>query len=203
MRKLESKADENKRRKRNSIIVGLILVAVMFFSVIGFGFQTQDNENSGEKNKILYNGLEFINNGAGYWVIDMGEFQFFFRNTPDQTNDTDAEIPAATTYTGKVLYVYSQNQEAEREIYNNFQNIYLRSQYACLDLENNTGIETISATECNVEYPIKTCSDNFIIIEEKEKLEIKVVDNCVFIWGPKEELVSNIDEFIFRSLEIK
>ena len=143
MRKLESKADIAKKRRRNSIIVGGILVAVMLFSVLGFGFRSQDNGNGGTSNKVNYNGLQFVNNGAGYWTVALGNFQFIFRYTPDKTNDTNATIPPVSKYSGAVLYINSQDPDSEREIYNNLRNIFLRSQPACLDPGNNTGIEVL------------------------------------------------------------
>lgn len=203
MRKLESKEEATRRKRRNQIIVGVILVAVMLFSVLGYGFQTQDNGNSGSTNPVNYNGFNFVNNGAGYWILNMGNYQFFFRNTPNDTIDYNVTVPSASVYSGKPLYFFSQNREAEGEIHNNFQNIYLRSQYACLNVSNESSIETSARTDCNPDYPIKTCEDNFIIIEEAQTPQIVVEGGCVFIRAPPETLVETTDEFLFRTLGIK
>ena len=62
MRKIISEHDENKKKKRNQIILGIFLVLTMFISVIGYSFQTnvRQNTNQGNQTKtqsINYNGF--------------------------------------------------------------------------------------------------------------------------------------------------
>ena len=49
---------KEKSNRTNQIILGIILVGMMFFSVVGYSFQ---GETGGNTNKIIYNGFEFIN----------------------------------------------------------------------------------------------------------------------------------------------
>ena len=93
---------------------------------------------------------------------------------------------------GEPLYLFSANQEASAEIYNNLYQIVQRMQPACLNEE-----------ECDENLPIKTCEDNFIIIEESEEIEIKQENNCVFIRGPQDSLIKITDEFLFKVLGIR
>ena len=46
MRRIISKEAEEKKKKRNQLIVGLILIAVMVFSVLGYSLSGFGNSNS-------------------------------------------------------------------------------------------------------------------------------------------------------------
>ena len=61
----------------------------------------------------------------------------------------------------------------------------------------------LSEEKCEGDFPIKTCSDNFIIIQENKTKEIKQTENCVYIGGEKEELVKLTDEFLYKIIGIK
>lgn len=202
MRKLESKKDTEKKKRRNQLIVGLVLVAVMLFSVLGYGFQSQDNDSSTQKN-VEYNGFTFIPNGMGYYSLQIGNAQFLFKNTPKDINKTNSNLNLVSNYANKPLYVYSESQNAEIEIYRNLDGFLLRRQYACLDLGNNTEIKTNATTNCEENMPIKTCSDNFLIIEKGENIELTQYENCIFIRAPEPEMVAASDEFLFQILDIR
>ena len=65
-------------------------------------------------------------------------------------------------------------------------------QIACLD-----------SAKCPENLPIKTCEDNFIIIEEKNKTAITQENKCIFIQGAKENLTKITDEFLFKVIGIR
>ena len=56
MRKIISRYKKDKKKKRNGIIIGLILVGVMLFSILGYSFQGAGNDDikkfTHKKNKI-------------------------------------------------------------------------------------------------------------------------------------------------------
>jgi len=202
MRKLTSKEDEAKRKKRNQLILGLILVAVMLFSTLGYSFGAQeDNATNGGEN-VVYNGYTFIAHSSGFWLLNLGDFQFTFKNTPKDLEPIEGDVNLVSDYVNKPTYVYSENQEAEIEIFRNLNQMVLRTQYACLDSGNLSG-EIYELKTCDQSYPIKNCSDNFVIIQEAETPEIIQEENCVFIRGPKESLVKVADEFLFKIMGIK
>ena len=98
------------------------------------------------------------------------------------------------SYKNKPLYIFSEDSEAELEIYRNlfYQNqIVQRFQEACPEGE-----------KCEKNIPTKTCDDNFIIIKENEKSEIIQEKNCVFIRGEVGNLTKSSDEFLFKILGI-
>ena len=56
MRKIITKKDEEKKNKRNQIILGIILVVVMFVSV--FGILVSTFNNGQKETKLTYRGHE-------------------------------------------------------------------------------------------------------------------------------------------------
>lgn len=200
MRKLESKEDEKRRTRRNQIIIGVVLVGVMLFSVLGYGFQSQGNDNNKE-NVVTYNGFQFVGTSNGFWTLDLGSFQFGFSNTPKDVSQVNGTVNLLSSYSGQPLYIYSQNPQAEAEVYRNFNYIVLRSQYACLNSSNIT-FDTVADENCDPAWPIKGCENNFLIIEESDTPEIIQEDNCVFLKGPSDELVKVADEFMFKAMGV-
>ncbi len=190
MRKIVSKEEEEKRRKRNQIILGVVLAFVMLVSALSFAFQERsfNTTNSGvPSNKIDYNGFKFINQN-GLWYL--GNFSFTY--LPQEVNYTALGINPITSYQGKPVYIYSENQGAEVEVTTNIGLVAQRVQKAC-----PVGVS------CDISIPVRTCSDNFIIIREGSNSSITQKDNCVLIEGQKKELTALADQFLFKTLGIK
>ena len=76
IKRIVSKSEQEKKRKRNSMIIGIILIIVMFGSVFGVVVGSLGQGSSG-KNKIEYNGYEFFNEN-GLWKVSIGEINFIF-----------------------------------------------------------------------------------------------------------------------------
>src|SRR3989344_6115884 len=164
MRRLVSKEEQERIRKKNQVTVGVILVFLMVASTLGFAIQSNlGSSGAGNENpsKLTYNGFEFTNTN-GFWV-----FQNF-------------------------VFIQSEDEVAGAEVYVNLAQVAERVQEACI--EGGVCVEGL---------PIKTCSDNFIIIREKEASSISQVDGCVYIESQKEELVKLADQFLFKILGIK
>ena len=96
-------------------------------------------------------------------------------------------------YASQPVYISSQSQDSETELYRNLDQVTLRRQYACL--ENETCADS--------SLPVKTCDDNFIIIEQSNNSEITQQKNCVIIKGKIEDLPKITDEFLFKILGIE
>jgi len=202
MRKIISKHEEGRKRKRNQLIVGGVLIFIMFFSVLGYSFRGGDENTK----KINYNGFEFINQND-FWILNTENFYFVFKNNPKQVEEIGGDLEYLENYYDKPLYIYSENSESEIEIYRNlfYQNqIVQRMQSACLD-ENitNTTLGERIVLECDENLPIKNCEDNFIIIKEDNNTKITQNKNCVFIFGQQENLTKITDEFLFKILGIR
>lgn len=188
MRTLRSKQSDKKKQKRNQFIIGAILIFVMFGSVFGiiansFGEDTTNN-------KIVYNGLEFIEQND-FWFTTIGNTNFVFKHNPNEVPKINSSLDYFNKYSGQPLYIYSEDYLSETEIYRNFNQIVLRMQKACFE------------EECGEDLPIKTCEDNFIIIKEGNITKIVQEENCVFIEGEKKDLTKLTDEFLFKILSIE
>jgi len=185
MKRLVSKHEEEKRRKRNQIIVGVVLTVLMILGTVGFALQ--GNSGNEDQSKLTYNGFDFAYTN-GLWVIG----NFAFKYNPRQVPDVGVDLKDATYYQGLPLYIYSENEDAEIEIYVNLRQIAERVQPACFE-----------GLECSEDLPVKTCTDNFIIIKESNNSRISQEDNCVYIEGSGEETIKLADQFLFKILKIK
>lgn len=189
MRRIGSAEEEASKRKRNQIIVGIVLIVVMLFSVLGYSFQGGDS--STKDKKIIYNGFEFIEQN-NFWLSSIGNIQFSFKYNPKQVEKISSDIKTLDNYYNKPLYISSENIEAESEVYRNLVQVVQRVQEACLENEKCTG-----------DLPYKTCKDNLIVIKESGSNSIRQEDNCVFIDGKKDDLVKLADEFLFKILDVE
>jgi len=193
MRKIISEKDENKKKRRNQIILGIFLVVTMFISVIGYSFETNVQQNTNQINQnqtqsINYNGFNFVGQN-GFWLLSKDGGNFIFKYNPQQIIGTNASLNPQTTFDGKILYISSPDFSAESEIRANL------GQFA-------TGIENACLDKCNNETQVKTCDDNFIIISESKVSSITTDKNCIFIRGNSEDLTRLTDEFLFKFLGI-
>lgn len=170
--------------------MGGMLILLILVSSIGYSFQRGEKE---EDNKINYNGFEFEEQN-GFWGVNIEGMQFYFKYNPLQTDKINSEIKPINNYVQKSLYIYSENNEATLEIYQNFyQNqIVQRIQKACPQ-----------GNKCEEDIPMKTCEDNFIIIKKSDVSEVKQEENCVFIKGKSEELAKMTDSFLFKIIRIE
>lgn len=189
MRRIVSKEERGRLRKRNQIIAGAVLVLLMVFSTLGFALQNGFTNNSnGDSGNIKYNGFEFVNSN-GFWVLG----QFVFRYNPNNVPDIGSGLKTAQDYQGMPFYIYSEDTNAESEIYVNMRQIVPRVQDACPE-----------GTLCsNKDLPVKKCSDNFIIIKEDNISSIKQEDNCIYITGEKNQLAKLADQFLFKILGVR
>ncbi|MBS3086233.1 hypothetical protein J4422_00860 [Candidatus Pacearchaeota archaeon] len=190
MRRLVSKEEQERIRKKNQVTVGVILVFLMVASTLGFAIQSNlGSSGAGNENpsKLTYNGFEFTNTN-GFWVFQ----NFVFRYNPEEVPDIGSGLRNIEGYRGKPVYIQSEDEVAGAEVYVNLAQVAERVQEACI--EGGVCVEGL---------PIKTCSDNFIIIREKEASSISQVDGCVYIESQKEELVKLADQFLFKILGIK
>jgi len=207
IRKITSKEEESKRKKRNQIIAGAILVGIMVLSTIGYAFQGLNDfgKNQGYE-EVDYNGFNFkkIN---GFWILNKSGTEMIFSYNPRETEDFNKIISSYNLnqidkYYQKQLYSFSDTKEAEIEIYTNLRYFIQRMQPACLD-KNETSPYTNISIDCDKSLPVKNCDDMFIIITESNYTGITQKRNCVFIAGKKEEKLKITDEFLFKIFGIK
>jgi hypothetical protein len=188
MRKIISGEDARRKEKRNRIVVSILLLSIMVLSVFGIIIDSIGNKKE-DSNKLIYKGVEFLK-GQERWFFSKGGANFSILNSPE--NVTDISIPEninlLTSYFQIPLYVSSNDNSLEAEIYYNFENIANRIQPGCLN-----------GTFCEGDFPTKTCEDNFILILESNETSITQEQNCVIIKAKgTQEMQRALDAFFLK-----
>ncbi len=191
MRKIIPKHVEDKKTRRNQILIGVSLIALMLISTIGYSFQYFFGGESTQTNQqeIDYKGFKFTQQN-GLWVLNLNIGNFIFSNNPNDVKKINGSINNLESYYDKKLYIYSENIGAESEIRVNMAQFVESIERACL--EN---------MECDSDATIKTCDENFIIIKSGNE-SIRQDKNCIFIEGENEGLVNLVDSFLLKILKI-
>jgi hypothetical protein len=190
MRSLVNKKDKS---KQNQLILGVFLIIVMLFSILGYALGGRDGENN---EKIEYDEIEFIRDNSGYWNFNVQGYDFMTKYNPQEVeNISFFNSLTFNNYNNKPLYFVSEFNEPNYEISRNLNQFVLRIQGGCLSEKN-----------CEKSFPIKNCSiDNIIIINEpllEGVEEIYQRDNCVFIVASFENQTRYSDAFLFKILGI-
>lgn len=191
IRKLESKKDVEKRQKRNQWTLGIVMIVILFGSIFGT-FLNLFGSGSNEASELNYRGIPLIQQG-NLFVLQLGDKSFYFMNDPNEISNSNYNVNITKTipsYVGKPLYLDSFDYGAAQEIAQNLQGYPERMTNACID-ENNCVDESA---------PIKTCSDNIIVVRETNENKVYEVENCVYIEGTNEDLVKVVDAFLLKAL---
>lgn len=197
MRKITSKELERKKQKRNQLLLGIFLVFVMLGSVFGitiYSFGSSNNQNK----KYVFNDYEFYYNN-GFWITSINKLNkeniFIFNFLPNETkySKLNASLDKKLIdYFDKTIYFQSDTISSAYSLQRNLQPIALRMQKACINSEN-----------CNENVPIKSCENDFIIIQNSSSSEIFQYENCIFIKAPKQNLTKITEEFLYRITDIR
>ncbi len=184
MRDILSKHKEEKKARRNQIILGIFLIFIMFFSVAEYSFlanngENTDSGNSADVQKINYNGNEFSFQN-GFWVLNKNGNSFIFKYNPNQVEKTNGNFGALENYVNKTIYINSDDIISESEIRVNL------AQFSRIENSQNKG-----------------CEENYITIKESDESKILQDRNCIAIEGKKENLARLTDEFLFKILGVE
>lgn len=176
MRRLQTQAEIEKRKKRTIAILSLFMLFIMVVSSLGYSFlsntgSSSDNEAPAEQ------GL-----GQGLLKIDYGGQIFYLQSSQEEIKDIALNVNIIPqTYFGKNLYISSDNQGILQEISSTIGRFSLRAQEACYG-------------QCEKNLPEKNCTDNLIVWKESAESKVSQEDNCVFIEGD----MRTVDAFIYK-----
>ena len=192
MRKIVSKHEEGRRKKRNQLIIGGVLMAVMLFSVIGYAFENYIAGNTASSNpSMTYNKVVFTQQN-GYWGANYSGSNLLFSYNPGQVSLNASLASNINDFFNKPLYIYSYDSNAEAEVRNVLYPFASQIQDACP-----------SGMQCSSQQlPVENCSSNFIIIQEGNA-SASQQDNCIYISGRGQNLIMSIDAVLFKILGIK
>ena len=189
IRRLTSKEDGKKKKKRNQIVVSVILAGIMLFSTLAYSFGANPGQ---QETTVTYNGYDFTYLN-GLWNLNLGANVFSFANNPNAAYKVESDVKLLIDYSAKPLYFYSENLDAESEIYRNLYPIVRAIGDVC-PAENSS---------CGENLPVKTCSDNFIIIKNSTVVKVEQKDGCVFIEGPAQDLTKIADGFVLKVIGVQ
>ena len=195
-----TKEEIEKKDTRNKVIIGLIMVAILVLSTAGYAFFSGSEDTI---KKVKYNEIEFVSNENSLWQFQIQNINFATQYNPYDTENISAPIFfSMTDYSSRPLF-FSGTGQGKQEIARNLGNFVSRMQEVCVE----DYISNREDEECNVQLPIKNCSEENIIIfkniENENLTEIMQEENCIIISSTSEEQIKASDAFIFRILGIR
>lgn len=183
LNKIKTQEELQKEKRRNQIIIGVILIGIMIVSTAGYAILS-NTKNDGGGEKISYKGFNFVRQ-QGYWMTEANGRAFIFQFLPEEIeNISISGVFNLKDYSGKTLYLVNNNP-ASVVILQNLGQSLERYQEACMEGINCTGKD----------LPVKTCKDNLIIFLVEEDKGIYKQDNCVFITG---NVNKGADAFVYK-----
>ena len=166
MKKIKTQEEIEKSQKFKSWILTAFLLLILVGSVAGYAFYQRDpsittsNSSSGKVQEL-----------GNQWVLNLNGNNFYFSNSPDSVKNISVNIAfSLQDYSGKVLYISSDNDAVSSEIANTLGLVAQRTQLACYG-------------NCTKDLPNKDCKDYMVVFNEMNESRIYQKDNCVFIEG--------------------
>ncbi|UZE93862.1 MAG: hypothetical protein IB618_03820 [Candidatus Pacearchaeota archaeon] len=202
MQPLKSKAGKEAKKKRSQLIIGLFIVFLMVFSVVGYAFLSGTKpEQQGQE---TYNSYVFIDTPEGWKTqisIESKSYTITTAFLPQELeNITIQGTPLLNAFKGKTVYIIANNlseRQAAISLYSNLNKIVFRMQLACSEEESETEFCLEN------ELPIKSCDDatlEITIVEIKETENEPIVNyknNCLIIEGKGTDLVRATEKSVF------
>lgn len=207
-----SREEIERKEKRNKMVLGIILAALMLLSTAGYallnyqsGNNSQNTDNFGSPNGqvIEYKGVKFVGQESGLWAFQIEGNTFYSSYTPEEVKGIITPYITLQSLAGQTVY-YSGDILAISEIISNINPYLLRSQEACLRQTNSS--QNDDEKSCEPNLPVKNCDNNFIITEEVEEGEtsrITINNKCIIIKSKNTELLKSADALLFRILGIQ
>ncbi|VVB80672.1 Uncharacterised protein [uncultured archaeon] len=189
IRKIKTQEAIEKEKKRNQIILGIVMMVLIVLSSAGYAIMSRDGSTS-KVQKVQYGNLVFTQ-GNNYWQTQLGNKILYFTNLPQNISNVTISsiLPSLGNYSGNNLYVVNSNI-AVSTLSAALEGIASKIQEACL----------INQTNCvNKDLPIKDCSSYVIVYEEATNTSVEVKDKCVYLKG---DFFVATDKFVYRLFNI-
>lgn len=178
MRKIGSDKEDERKRKRNVLLISLFILFVLLIGTIGYGFLSKtDYANQDETSqKIRYTGSS--------WIVNINGQDYQFSNSPDSVSNISVNIDGnLASYVSSPLYIASDNNAVNVEIYSALNRHISRIQNACYG-------------PCEKDLPEKDCTENLIVWKDSPENKVFQTDKCIFIEGD----LAAVDAFLYKFL---
>jgi len=199
LKKIKTREYSERKKRRTNLVVGIIIIALMILSTIGFAMIENDQEIT---ENTVYNGYKFTATGNGWQTTVQGQTittSYF----PTEVLNVSGSNVYAFDFTDKVVYIAVESQGDVYDVneLGNLNNIAERSQFACQpDAENTSFCQESS-------LPVKNCEDvnssntaRVIVINSNvtEPAFYTYYKNCLKINAKSADLKMAVDNFIFK-----
>ena len=167
MRRIESKEDIERRKKRNMKIGAIFVLGMLALSSIGYAFLSSDGQGNGggaqEQGNVSFDGNR--------WNFLYGQRRISLLNSLEDVKNISIDIDfGIADYSWADFYIASENKGISGEIADNLGPFAGRMQEACY-------------LNCTLNLPEKNCDSK--IIAWRNSAENRVFQNksCIFIEG--------------------
>ena len=180
MRKILSEKESEKKRKTNTLLLSIVMLAVLLVGTIGYGFMSSTRtpkNNDGETNSS-------IRNVGGRWEINYNNNLFYLDNSLEEVKNISVTSYSTLSSLAKsTLYISSDNDAVFSELYSVLGR-YAKTQKACYG-------------PCEEDLPEKNCTDNLIVWKDSAENKVSQEGKCIFIEGD----LRAADAFIYKLLD--
>jgi hypothetical protein len=187
MRKIGSQKEAEEKRKRNTLILSVLMLLVLVGGTAGYAFISNpgsENSNTPLEDNDGSSIARFVGNR---WIVTVDGMDLSFANSPESVANISVDTTSTiTNYKGLSLYVVSDNNAINAEIASVLGNYASRVQKACYG-------------PCEEDLPEKDCSENLIIWRDNPQNRVYQEENCIFIEGD----LRAVDAFLYKILGIQ
>ena len=202
MRRIQSQAEIDKRKRRNQTIIGVVLIGLLVIAPLGYSLMSKDEDEDSDVSEF---GIDFVRQN-GIWVASFDGGSFGFQKLPSEVAHIDVNVSLGLgDYVNQPLYFVNPN-EGVPEVLNNLGRYILRFQEACLRQGAAESVvggrwseELGNESECEGDLPLKDCGSNLIIFEGGNDSLVYQNESCVYIVG---DAVGGTDAFLYKILGI-
>lgn len=197
LKKIETQADMEKKKRRTNIVIGIIIVALMVFSSVGYALL---ENNSGNQNK--YGNYKFTQTSNG-WQVTLKNYNLNLDTTylPQEVLNYSGTGTSLSYYSNKAIYTVVTSQQdiqLASEILVNLNGFASRIQFACPHSQENSSFCQSS------NLPLKDCSDAdlntaIIVIDSNSTVpSYNYSSSCLTLKGQGSDFIKMSDNFLFK-----
>lgn len=182
MRPIETEEVRQRRKKRNQLLIGIVLIGLMVLSSAGYALI---NSFTGTSNGVQQTKYGLTYDGS-YWAGTVQGYPVSLTLDPDEAANISVALSGITlsTYMSQVVYISSDDPFSVSQIASNLGSFTAGVREACFG-------------SCDKNLPEKTCADNLIVINSTATYpSVYRRDKCIFIDGNSD----STEAFLYRIL---
>ena len=177
MKRIQTQEDLEKKRKRNTFILSILMLFILVSSTLGFAFLI----NPPDSNSNQPQPLPEDSSQQGTRVTYQGN-SFALQTSREEIDKVPVMLNfTATDFANKILYLDVKDRLFLQEIGSTLGRISSRIQEACYGA-------------CELNLPEKNCTEQIIVWHDSEQNKVFQQDKCVFIEGDMKAL----DAFLYH-----